>query len=975
LGYGIQAYGISPYGGQASPTTFIYDEVNRLSAVRNPVGSDTVFRFDGAGNRTAIWQGILGYGYQAYGTSPYGGQTGFVSYFYYDSLNRLVTMRDAMSECTYFFYDEVSNRAKVIDPRGNATYFGYDNLDKLVRIQDALGRNLYFEYDAVSNASRVVDSEGASSTNTYDSLNRRTQTIYSAAGSIVSESLAGAPYYVYDEKCNVTQIGDLWGLHRVGYDVVDRPCVRQYPNASVVYFEYDANANVSTLVYPGTSGKAFADYDAIGHQGFIQSPSGARFYITYDEWSNPTQLLLGNSARRNIAYDFAEQVTRWTYADRNRASLTYFDYVREGRGLISKAVREATHTVYYSYDANGRLASELWAKTGATPSEVYGYRYEYDGASNRTKARINGSDAYYFYDTANQLTVTGTTSAYATPTYYLYDRNGSVTHVIPFGAPATYFAYNAAGLVARIGWQDASSTYFFYDGSLQRFAMVPAGQSAANYFLWDGPNLLQELNVDGTVKEEHTHGISPIAGIGQLVETNRPGQTPQIIYPVMDPRGTITKWLQSDGVTIVASREYDAFGRIIPNSSVGTWPGRFGYQGQSWLEIFSGDGSQRLLLSPTRLYDPDTGRFFQNDQYLLNRTVKHYTYCSQNPANLFDPLGLDDQSESVGRIIRNISYQYGPGGTQLLANFCRRGGKINFEDLWFTDLLGRRSKRSGMSITLDSDSEGAAAEQLFRELMEWQRTTDFAEFADVTMMMGIEPSDVNRMIASMVIQQAQMIAMLGLNAALIAIGFVAPITAALLGGIEAADSIRKQWNEGNRAEAIAAAVWALAPIALWAGFMGVGAILNRFTSPANKALNWYGSAEAVIARTRARTFEVGAPGAGGKFWTTSLPSNKLGPGAWKIGGNLDLTAKPPFLANKGGFNATYVLSSQESKLFNRAWGTNFSWNPTSWWKGAFGQYYYAPNAPTALQRFSEAGRFVGSMYAMEGLYYFAFLRR
>src|SRR5579862_361634 len=49
--------------------------------------------------------------------------------------------------------------------------------------------------------------------------------------------------------------------------------------------------------------------------------------------------------------------------------------------------------------------------------------------------------------------------------------------------------------------------------------------------------------------------MSSIAGIGQCVEINRPGQTPQKVYPVMDPRGTITKQLQSDGITVQAAKE------------------------------------------------------------------------------------------------------------------------------------------------------------------------------------------------------------------------------------------------------------------------------------------------------------------------------------------------------------------------------------------------------------------------------------
>lgn len=50
------------------------------------------------------------------------------------------------------------------------------------------------------------------------------------------------------------------------------------------------------------------------------------------------------------------------------------------------------------------------------------------------------------------------------------------------------------------------------------------------YFLWDGPSLLQELNADGTVMEERTNYRSPIDGIAQLLETNRPGQAQPKLY-------------------------------------------------------------------------------------------------------------------------------------------------------------------------------------------------------------------------------------------------------------------------------------------------------------------------------------------------------------------------------------------------------------------------------------------------------------
>lgn len=88
-------------------------------------------------------------------------------------------------------------------------------------------------------------------------------------------------------------------------------------------------------------------------------------------------------------------------------------------------------------------------------------------------------------------------------------------------------------------WRESSSTYFFYDGMLRRYAMIAVGASQSTYFLWEGMNLLQERNADGSVKEEHTNAQTPIAGIAQLVQTYRPAESASLkmIYPIMDWQG------------------------------------------------------------------------------------------------------------------------------------------------------------------------------------------------------------------------------------------------------------------------------------------------------------------------------------------------------------------------------------------------------------------------------------------------------
>jgi len=678
---------------------FGYDALDQMGQFQDALGNTVYFGYDSVGNRTIVVNARIAttyFGFDAVNRpvriQDAAGSTTYLEYdpvgspirecdaddhatlIRYDALNRVDAVRFADAGSTYFFYDETSNETKEVDPLGKATYFGYDALNRLSRIQDALGQTLYYEYDDVGNRTRYQDAEGAGGTYTYDAINRRTNTTFVTGGSIVSATLRSDPYFVYDEVRNLVQMGDFWGLHRMGYDALNRLAQHQYPYAQVVYYEYDEVSNPKAMVFPESGGRQTAAFDSLDRMQRSQATTGAHVtYFEYDVVSNLTRKVFANNQKLFVTYDAVDRPEQWRFAKNSGQALSYFDYTRDSKGLITKSVRETTHTVYYRYDVTDRLVAEIWSKSG-TP-EVYAYRYDYDVAGNRTRARMNGADTYYFYDSANQLKVTGTDAVYATPTYYIYDKNGSLTNLVePSGA--TYFAYNAAGLVARIRWQDATATYFFYDGMLQRYAMNANGTLA--YFLWDDTGLLEERDAGGTVTERHTHGVSPIKGIGTVVQSFRPTQAAalQRIYPVMDPRGSITQWHESDETTVLAGREYDAFGQIIPNSATGTWPNRFGYQGQLWLEVLSGNSTQRLLLSPTRIYDPATGRFLSRDPLnlgnpsnlgmglyerdpefipfnsqkrkdrFLTRFLGHgtnaYTIVSSNPVTKVDPIGLQE---------------------------------------------------------------------------------------------------------------------------------------------------------------------------------------------------------------------------------------------------------------------------------------------------------------------------------------------
>jgi len=178
---------------------------------------------------------------------------------------------------------------------------------------------------------------------------------------------------------------------------------------------------------------------------------------------------------------------------------------------------------------------------------------------------------------------------------------------------ATYFAYNDADLVSHAHLPGGAHTYFYYDGLLRRYAMEHSGQTT--YFGWDsnGLNLLTERDAAGNLTAEYTHGHSPIPGIGTAQTVRKlDNATPHYQYPIKDHRGTVHKLIDANQ-TIVATYEYDAFGRPIVTTEDATTQAlgnRLRYQ-TNWLVLPGSNG--RFSISRWRMYDAYLGAFTGRD--------------------------------------------------------------------------------------------------------------------------------------------------------------------------------------------------------------------------------------------------------------------------------------------------------------------------------------------------------------------------
>jgi RHS repeat-associated protein len=250
------------------------------------------------------------------------------------------------------------------------------------------------------------------------------------------------------------------------------------------------------------------------------------------------------------------------------------------------------------------------------------FAYDYDAAGNRTQEDRDGTPLYYYYDEANELTEK---QQGGTWTYYAYDENGSMLREFDQTAgTTTYYEYADNGLVSSMKPAGENATYFHYDARMQRYAIDFAGTLA--YFAWDGLNQLEERGDDLSLTARHTHGYTPIEGIGSVIVTKR---SSDYQYPSYDHRGSLFN-LEDTGAADLEA-QYDAFGEELRRS--GSAVARFGYQGTAWMRHDSG-----LYVSPTRAYVPGVGRFGQQD--LLPGPQNAYALLGYQHVAGVDPTGL-----------------------------------------------------------------------------------------------------------------------------------------------------------------------------------------------------------------------------------------------------------------------------------------------------------------------------------------------
>jgi RHS repeat-associated protein len=276
-------------------------------------------------------------------------------------------------------------------------------------------------------------------------------------------------------------------------------------------------------------------------------------------------------------------------------------------------------TLTYAYDNIYQL---LTAKQGTTTKESY----TYDAVGNRLSS-VGVSP--YSYNSSNQLTsIPGTT--------YTYDNNGN-TKTKTTAAGTTTYTWDYENRLTQVVLPGTGGTVTYkYDpfGRRVQKAFTQGGATTTTNYLYDGDNLIEEVDQNGIVLARYT------------------GSSERVDEPLAEVRSGATSYYDQDGLGSVTSLSdpvggiaesytFDSFGKLTASS--GSVANSFRYTARDF------DPESGLYYYRARYYDPSIGRFLGEDPIGLGSGINRYTYVRNNPITLYDPWGLMDWAYHVNR--------------------------------------------------------------------------------------------------------------------------------------------------------------------------------------------------------------------------------------------------------------------------------------------------------------------------------------
>ena len=112
----------------------------------------------------------------------------------------------------------------------------------------------------------------------------------------------------YDASDNLTSVIESNKTNTWTYDAYNRVSTYKDVFGNLIQYRYDANGNMTNLVYPGSKNVYYA-YDSNNHMTNVTDWAGRKTSIAYDLDGRITGITRPNGTCRTLGYDAAGQLT------------------------------------------------------------------------------------------------------------------------------------------------------------------------------------------------------------------------------------------------------------------------------------------------------------------------------------------------------------------------------------------------------------------------------------------------------------------------------------------------------------------------------------------------------------------------------------------------------------------------------------------------------------------------------------------
>ena len=622
-------------------TSFVYNHLDLVTEEQAPLSATTLYTYNSAGQRmsstdpesrlteyapdargrnlTETFQGLITqYTYDGNGNILSKIRPGANSWSYaYDDADRLTTVTSPTGS-THYTYDNNDNRLSQRDAGNHTTSFVYDDNNLLTQMTYPDSTAVGYGYDANGNRTSADYPNGSSWTATYDDINRESSRSYNDGQSQSN---------TYDNNNNLTGVtfnnGDSSAAASYVYDNFDRQTQATDRFSQVINYQYDNNGNRTQV--SSTGGITNYTYDALNRVTQVTGTDGITTY-TYDRSGLVTNVTYPSGINAVTTYDAQARVD--TIANQqNSTVLSQYDYDYDDNGNriaqmeINGGLAENTA---YTYDNEDRLTEVDYTDKTVT--------YTYDANFNRlTEVEVSKpggvttKNISMSYNDRNQLTnITDNLDANNNVTY-TFDDNGNQTQKVK-GTETTTFTYNARDELRQVTVGGSTVGQFLYDH--QGLRIEKTGERGIERYTYDGQSVLLQTDNTNSLLAHFQYGPYRLLN---LTQSSQPTE-----YYLFDALGSPVN-LTTQAGTVTARYQYDAWGN--KRAETGTSFNRFGFTGHEE------DKETGLIYAKARFYDPDTGRFLNQDAFEgytdTPPSLHKYLYAYANPTLYIDPDGRE----------------------------------------------------------------------------------------------------------------------------------------------------------------------------------------------------------------------------------------------------------------------------------------------------------------------------------------------